>query len=93
MIRTKNNPGSVLVPVRAQAGASRAGVVGEYEGSLKIAVTQPAERGSANEAIRKVLAKALGVRRSAVKLVSGASARDKLFSVEGVSAEDVSRLA
>jgi len=92
MIRARDDAGSVLVPVRAQAGAARDEVVGEYEGSLKIAVTPPAERGRANGAIRDVLAKALGVRRSAVTLVSGVSSRDKLFRVEGASSVDVSRL-
>jgi uncharacterized protein YggU (UPF0235/DUF167 family) len=48
---------------------------------LIIAVTAPAVSGRATEAARRALAGALGVRRSAVSLRTGATSRDKLFTV------------
>ncbi len=92
MIHCRMEAGAVLVPVRAHAGASRDGIAGEHAGSLKVTVTKAPERGRANEAIAEVLAKALGVRKSAVKLVSGEASREKVFRVEGVSAEAVNGL-
>ena len=92
MIRVTAEGNDVLVPVRAQPGASRERIVGEYRGALKIAVTRPPERGRANDAIAAALAKALGVRKAAVNLVSGAASRDKLFRVEGRTPEDVNAL-
>jgi uncharacterized protein YggU (UPF0235/DUF167 family) len=60
-------------------------VGGCHEGSLGpalvIAVTAPPVDGRATEAVRKALADALGLPFSAITLRSGATGRDKLFSV------------
>ena len=92
MIRAVCDGEAVLVPVRAQPGASRDKIVGEHAGSLKVMVTRAPERGRANEAIAAVLAKALGVRKSAVSLVSGPTSSEKVFRVEGRSPDDVNAL-
>jgi len=49
---------------------------------LRIWVTAPADEGRANEAVRKLLAKALGIAPSRLTLLRGQTARDKLFQVE-----------
>ena len=92
MIRAVADGEAVLVPVRAQPGASRDRIAGEYQGSPKVTVTRAPERGRANEAVAAVLAKALGVRKAAVTLTSGATSRDKVFRVEGRSPDDVAAL-
>jgi len=74
-----------VVPVRAQPGARRAGVQGEQNGALKIAVFAPPEDGRANKALVEALSKALGVKRSQVELLSGATGRDKRFLVRGIT--------
>lgn len=68
-----------IVPVRALAGAKRNELRGVQDGALRIAVTQVAEKGKANVAIRDHLAKALGMRKSQVALVSGATSPHKKF--------------
>ncbi len=93
MIRCRVEGDSVLVPVWAQAGGSRDKVGGEYAGALKVAVAQAPERGRANDAIAATLAKALGVRTSAVELVSGRTSRNKVFRVTGTTPAAVNRLA
>lgn len=80
--------GSVL-PVRAQPGARRDALLGERAGALRIAVSAAPERGKANEAIVALLAEALGCRRSEIRLVSGATARDKRFLIEGLTPEQL----
>jgi uncharacterized protein (TIGR00251 family) len=77
----------VLVPVRAQPGAKRTGVVGEHCGRLKVAVTAIAEKGKANEALVEAVAKAFGVKRSQVTLVSGQTSNQKVFRLAGVALE------
>lgn len=72
-----------ILPVRAQPGARRNGIVGEHAGALRIAVTAAPEKGKANEAIAGVLAEALAVRPSAVSIVSGEASRSKRFRIEG----------
>jgi len=44
---------------------------------LRVYVTAPADKGAANAAVLTLLAKALGVARTRLTLLRGASARDK----------------
>lgn len=77
----------MLIKVLPGAKASR--VVGEHGSQLKVAVAAPPVDGKANEALLNWLAKALGVRRANLKLLSGQSSRDKRVSVNGVTALEV----
>lgn len=61
--------------VSPKAGSDRIG--GVHNGALKVAVTAPPDKGRANEAVIRLLAKALGVAPSAIELVSGETSRDK----------------
>jgi uncharacterized protein len=74
-----------VLPVRAQPGAKKAGVVGEQAGALKVAVTAAPEQGKANKALVEVLSKALGMKKSQFELLSGAASRDKRFLIRGVT--------
>ena len=57
-------------------------------------VAAPAERGAANEAVVDLVARALGVRPRAVRLVSGFASRDKIVEVDGLGADETeARLA
>jgi uncharacterized protein len=70
------------IAVRAHPGASRDRA--EWEGGvLHVWVTARAVEGAANRALVKAVAAALGVRASAVTLVAGDRARDKVFEVAG----------
>jgi len=51
-------------------------------GVVHVRVTAPPEDGRANRAVQEVLAKALGVAKSRLTLVRGATSRDKLFRLE-----------
>jgi len=75
----------VLLPVRAQPGAKRVGVVGEHGGRLKVAVTAIAEKGKANQALVEAVADAFGLKRSQVTLVSGQTSNQKTFRLSRVS--------
>jgi uncharacterized protein (TIGR00251 family) len=76
--------GGVLLPVHAQPGARKNGVTGVLAGRLKVAVTQAPEKGKANDALVKVLAELLGLKRSQVSLVAGATSHHKKFLVAGI---------
>jgi uncharacterized protein YggU (UPF0235/DUF167 family) len=53
----------------------------------------PPVEGAANEALKHFLGRVLGVPASSVQLLRGASSRDKLLRIEGLTAaEVVSRL-
>jgi uncharacterized protein YggU (UPF0235/DUF167 family) len=49
---------------------------------LRLRITAPPAEGAANAAAGKLLARALGLRASAVRLVAGGSSRLKTFEIE-----------
>ena len=60
-------------------GAWRAGPEGREE--LEIRVAEAPAEGAANEAVVKLLAKALGISRAEVRIASGATSRYKRVAV------------
>ena len=85
MIQLGEHPEGVVLPVRAQPGARKAGVLGEQAGALKVAVTAPPEDGRANKALVEALRELLELKRSQIELLSGQTSRDKRFLLRGVS--------
>lgn len=72
-------PGAEIT-VRATPKAARNRIVVE-EGTLKIYVTAAPENGKANAAVQKLLAKSLGIAKSRLRLVRGATSRSKVFQI------------
>ena len=70
--------------MRLQPRAGADEIVGEREGLLVVRVRAPPERGRANDALCKLIAKRLRVAPGRVELVRGARSRQKLVRVEGV---------
>jgi uncharacterized protein len=68
-----------LVP---RAGANR--IDGVVEGSLAARVAAPPVDGSANDALVRLIAEALGVPRRRVRLVAGTANRRKVVEVDGI---------
>lgn len=78
-----------LLRVRVQPRASRSEIVGWRQDVLSVRVSAPPVDGRANQALGALLAAALGVRPSAVRVIRGDRGRDKLVSVAGLSADEV----
>lgn len=74
----------VEVDVWVVPRASRAAIVGVYDGRLKLQIDAPPVDGAANAALCEALAAWLGVRRRDVRVVSGDSGRRKRLHVAGV---------
>ena len=70
------------VTIRVRPGSARPGVGGEHDGALIVRVSARAVDGKATEAALTAVAKSFGVRRSAVRLVSGASSRTKIVDID-----------
>jgi len=74
---------AVRVSIRVRPGARRTVVGGEHDGALVVRVAARAVDGRATGAALTAVAEAFGVRRSAVTLVAGATARSKVVDVAG----------
>ena len=75
--------------VKAQPGSKRDELRGEQDGALKACVTQVPEKGKANKAIRKLLAKSLGLRASQIELLFGETSSQKKFLLRDVDLETI----
>ena len=82
--------GGTRLRLRVKAGAKRDAILGRHGGALKLSVTAAPERGKANRAVLRLLAAALGIPASELRLVAGAASPDKTVFVP-LAPEDVAR--
>jgi uncharacterized protein len=76
---------AVCLSVRVQPRSSKSGVAGMYGEQIKICLKSAPVENAANKECCELLAKALGVPRSSVSVMNGASSRSKVLKVEGVT--------
>jgi len=81
----------IALPVRAQPRARKNAIVGAHAGCLKVAVTQAPEKGKANEAVVKVLAAGLNIRKQQITLIGGATSRQKTFLISGIDPRELQK--
>lgn len=74
-------PSGWEIRVKVVPGSSRSRIAGVLGDRLKIQVAAPPEDGKANKAVIEVLAQWLGLAKSDVELVSGASQPTKCFRI------------
>ncbi|UWX57249.1 DUF167 domain-containing protein [Chlorobaculum sp. MV4-Y] len=80
---------AVCLFVRVQPRSSKSGIAGMYGEQIKICLKSAPVENAANKECCELLAKALGVPRSSVSVMNGASSRSKVLKVEGVTPADV----
>lgn len=81
-----------VLPVKVVPGASRDCVAGVLGDSLKVATSAAPEKGKANAAVAKILARTLGLSAKSVTLVSGMTNPHKEFLIPGLSPETVRQI-
>lgn len=79
----------VRLRLRVKPGARRDRLLGPHGGALKIEVSAPPERGRANAAVVKLLARHFGVPKRAVTITAGVTSQGKTVELEGVSVQQV----
>ncbi len=70
--------------LRVSPGSGRAEIVGRHGDAWKVRVTAPPEHGRANDAVVRLMADTLALPLTAVTIVSGHGARDKIVELTGV---------
>lgn len=80
----REEPGRVILAIRVTPRARRDRLTAR-EGRLRAHLRAAPVDGAANEALIALLAERLGVRRSAISIVRGQTAREKLVAIAGAS--------
>lgn len=82
-----------IVRLHVQPGARRSSICGLHGDRIRVAVSEPAEKGRATEAVRRLLADQLQLSVSMIMLVRGQTSRQKDLLLAGVKTiEAVERL-
>jgi uncharacterized protein len=84
--------GGVLIDVRVIPRAAKSGLAGMRDDTLLVRLNAPPVEGAANAELIEVLARALGVPKRAITLVSGERSRRKRVRVVGVTAAEVAEI-
>ena len=71
----------ILLHVRITPKSGDNKIIGLHDGMLKVLVTAVPEKGKANAALVKLIAKTLGIAKTSIHIVSGATARNKILSL------------
>lgn len=92
LLNIRDVAGGAAIVVKVVPGASRDRVVGVLGDALKITTAAAAEKGRANAAVARTLARTLGVSPRNVELVSGATSPRKEFRIAGMAGVTLRRL-
>ena len=79
------------IRVKAVPRASRDEIVGWLDGALKVRLAAVPQDGRANAALEALLADALGIRKSAVRVAGGHASTRKRVEIDGLAREEIDR--
>jgi uncharacterized protein (TIGR00251 family) len=85
LINYSEKDGILSFQVRVVPRASRSEIVGEHDGALRVRIAAPPVDGAANEELVRLLARELGVSRSAITITGGHTAKLKQLRVSGAA--------
>jgi len=77
----------LTIKIKVEPRSSKSGVVGPYGDSLKVKLTSPPVEGKANKELIEVLAKAFGLAKKDIEIISGQSSKNKIVKLRSVSSK------
>jgi len=75
--------------LKVTPNAGRNAITGVKDGVLQVKVAAPPDKGKANKELIDFLSESLGVRKSAIEIITGHTGRNKIISIEGMSQQEV----
>lgn len=79
--------------VKVLPGSSKTTICGFLNGTLKLKISAAAEKGKANRFLIDFLAKRLGVKKNAIRIISGHTSTVKKIQVTGLTADNLLKIA
>jgi uncharacterized protein (TIGR00251 family) len=89
MIPVHENAKCVSFAVKVHPRARKNAITGAVGDALKLALTAPPVKGRANQAVIEFLAEILEIPRSSVTIANGATGRNKVVRIGGLSRQTV----
>ena len=74
----------LTIKIKVEPRSSKSGVVGPYGDALKVKLTSPPVEGKANKELIEVLAKAFGIAKKDVEIISGQSSKNKIVKLRSM---------
>ncbi len=87
----KETSKGVIVPIKVIPRSHRNEIVGWENEELKVRITAVPEKGNANDALIRFLAKHFHLSPSSLTLVSGSTSRHKRICINGLSLNEVAQ--
>jgi uncharacterized protein len=78
---------NVRIEIYVQPRAAKTEIAGMHDGRIKIRLAAPPVDGTANAALIEFIASKLGIAKSRVRVVGGATGRRKMLEVDDVSTQ------
>lgn len=92
MVKFSKKEGEIIFNVRVVPNSSKSEIIGEFDSALKIKIAAPPVDGAANAELIKVLAKKLGVAKSAIEIIGGQSSKNKQVKIYNIEPGVLSEL-
>ena len=80
---------SALLKLHVNPRGSKNEISGWRDDALCVKITAPPVDGAANAAVVKFIAGTLGVRKSAVRIISGEKSREKTIEIDNMTSEEM----
>lgn len=82
---------ALSISVHIHANATKNEITGVSNGVWQIRVSAPPVKGKANKELITFLSKVLGVKQSSVSITKGRTSRNKVITIEGLTAEEIAK--
>jgi uncharacterized protein (TIGR00251 family) len=80
---------TIRIQIYVQTRASKTEIAGMHDGRIKVRLAAPPVDGAANAELIEFIAGTLGIAKSRVRIVAGATGRRKVLEVDDVTEQTV----
>ncbi len=78
-----------ILPIKVMPSASQTAIAGWLGDTLKIRVQAPPERGKANAAVLKLMARTLSIPLESITLLQGETSPQKILSIQDLTLDQI----
>ncbi len=80
----KRSKKGITINIKVEPRSSRKGFAGVVGDALKIRVNSPPVGGAANDEVIETISEELGIRKTSIKIIRGATSKNKVVEIQGI---------